>query len=98
MAEKAFIITRDEELEFFLDAVRSCKDNDELFDFLVDTVTPRELVEIVHRMTVARMLDKGLHYSDIEEKTGVSATTIARVSRTLKQGTGAYSTALERLK
>lgn len=68
--------------------------------FLTDLCTPAELRAMSERWHVAQLLDKGeLSYRDINAKTGVSTTTIARVARFLKdephQG---YRTVLDRQK
>ena len=42
------------------------------------------------------LLDRGLPYRQIHDRTGVSVTTIGRVARYLKSGAGGYSKALER--
>ena len=53
--------------------------------FLTDLCTPAELRALSERWHVAQLLDKGeLSYRDINAKTGVSTTTIARVARFLK--------------
>ena len=53
--------------------------------FLTDLCTPAELRAMSERWHVAQLLDKGeLSYRDINAKTGVSTTTIARVARFLK--------------
>ena len=44
-----------------------------------------------------RMLDEGMHYSDIEAATGASSTTISRVSRALNYGADGYRAVLGRL-
>ena len=49
-------------------------------------------------MEVAMLLDQGLIYSDILERTGASSATISRVNRSLSYGTGAYERVFARLK
>jgi uncharacterized protein YerC len=44
------------------------------------------------------MLAKQLRYTEIEKKTGMSSTTIARVHKWLKEGMGGYQIILKRLK
>ena len=46
---------------------------------------------------MARLLDAGKSYAAIEEATGASATTIARVSKCLSYGSGGYNAALNAL-
>ena len=49
-------------------------------------------------MEVAMLLDQGLIYSDILERTGASSATISRVNRCLHYGEDGYRTILPRLK
>ena len=49
-------------------------------------------------MEVALLLDEGLIYSDILERTGASSATISRVNRSLSYGTGAYEKIFARMK
>jgi TrpR-related protein YerC/YecD len=47
---------------------------------------------------VASLLDDGMIYNDILEKTGASSATISRVNRSLSYGTGAYAKIFARCK
>ena len=89
---------RTKEVEYLLTALRTADNNDELFDFLLDVATPRELTEMAQRLEVARLLADGMAYTAIEEATGASATTIARVSKCLQYGNSGYEGALEKLR
>ncbi len=94
MAQKS---VRTPEVEELLSALVSLTHNEEAFRLLEDLCTPREILEIAQRLTVAGMLSGGAHYATIQEKTGASATTIARVSKALNYGSGGYQRALEML-
>ena len=74
---------RNEDVESLLDVFSSLSDKDMLFALLEDLFTIREIRETSQRLAVARMLDAGKSYAAIEEATGASATTIARVSKCL---------------
>lgn len=83
-----------------LDLIRgllALRDEAEAVAFLQDLCTPRELEDLTQRLQVARMLDSGASYARIQEDTGASATTVARVARCLKYGPGGYRTVLDRL-
>lgn len=69
----------------------------EVYAFLQDVCTVREIQEMAQRLAVARLLSQGAHYSDISEATGASATTIARVNRSLNYGADGYKKVLDRL-
>jgi len=58
--------------------------------FFRDLMTEDEIHMIVDRWRVARMLDSGRSYREIETETGLSSRTIARISRWLKRGEGGY--------
>jgi TrpR-related protein YerC/YecD len=49
------------------------------------------------RFQVAKLLDEGLIYNDILEKTGASSATISRVNRCLNYGADGYRTILRRM-
>lgn len=51
--------------------------------FLGDLLTPAEIKEFSNRWKVAQMLDKKISYEEIEQATGMSTTTIARISKWL---------------
>lgn len=61
---------------------------------LEDMCTIREVEEMSQRLEVARLLEKEEPYTVITEKTGASATTIARVAKSLNYGAGGYARVL----
>jgi TrpR-related protein YerC/YecD len=77
-------------------AIASLPDVSDLHNFFVDLCTPAELQAMTDRWAVARLLDSGLTYRDIHDRTGVSLTTIGRVARCVSFGAGGYATALEK--
>jgi TrpR-related protein YerC/YecD len=66
--------------------------------FFADLCTPGELLAMADRWKVARLLDQGMPYRGIYEKTGVSTATITRVARALFLGESGYRRALDRIK
>ena len=88
---------RTHEVEKLLDVLVALDDKDTLFALLEDLFTIREIRESSQRLAVARMLDEGKSYAKIEQATGASATTIARVSKCLSYGAGGYRAALDKL-
>ena len=64
--------------------------------FLEDLCTPAELEAMADRWRVVPLLEQGVPYRQIHERTQVSVTTIGRVARTLELGAGGYATALRR--
>ncbi len=77
-------------------ALLTLKTSDEVYSFLADVCTIREIHDMAQRLAVARMLDAGEHYARIQEASGASSTTISRVSRSLNYGADGYRTVLDR--
>lgn len=75
--------------------VLQLKDLDECYRFFQDLCTVSELRAMEQRYDVAVLLEKGMIYNDILEKTGASSATISRVNRSLSYGTGAYAKIFE---
>ena len=88
---------RTDEVNALLEALLALKTTDEAYALLQDMCTVREMHEIAQRLQVARMLGEGEHYSRIQEVTGASTTTIARVNRCLHYGADGYRTVLRRM-
>ena len=88
---------RTPEVEDLLTVFSKIQDKNDIFLLLEDLFTIREIRETSQRLAVARLLSSGKPYSAIEEATGASATTIARVSKCLSYGSGGYAAALEAL-
>ena len=86
---------RTSEVDDLLRVLSALDDEDTIFALLEDLFTIREIRETSQRLAVARLLSAGKSYAAIEEATGASATTIARVSKCLSYGTGGYAAALE---
>jgi TrpR-related protein YerC/YecD len=86
----------DEELLRLYRAFAQSEDAAQVAALMEDLCTIRETHEMAQRLTVAFMLDAGESYAVIQERTGASATTIARVSKCLNYGTGGYRTAIDR--
>lgn len=79
-------------------AIAALNDVDECRRFLQDLCTVSELKAMEQRMEVAMLLDDGLIYCDILERTGASSATISRVNRALHYGSDSYKTIIPRLK
>ena len=79
-------------------AIVSIQNEEECRAFLEDLCTVPELKAMAQRMDVALLLDEGLIYSEILQKTGASSATISRVNRCLHYGAGGYKTIVPRLR
>lgn len=78
--------------------ILTLKTLDEAKKFFRDLLTEKEITELSNRWETVIMLDKHIPYSTIEKKTGLSSTTIARISKWLENGKGGYKLALKKLK
>ena len=77
-----------------LSVLASLDTEDEVYDFLLDLCTVREITEMSQRLEFARLLADGQSYVYVQDVTGASATTISRVSKCLNYGSGGYERAL----
>ena len=84
--------------ELLYDAILSLKTPEECRAFFQDLCTVAELRAMGQRLEVAQLLDAGLIYNDILQRTGASSATISRVNRALQYGADGYKTVLPRLK
>ena len=79
-------------------AILTLETVDELMKFFDDLCTVSELQAMEQRFQVAELLNEGMIYNDILEKTGASSATISRVNRSLQYGKDGYSVAFRRMK
>lgn len=70
----------------------------EVFEFIRDLLSEKEILEFSRRFEVAKMLEEKMSYSKIEEKTNMSSTTIARISKYLNGDNFWYKKAISLLK
>lgn len=85
---------RTEEVEAMLRTFAALDNPDDIFALLMDMCTIREISEMSQRLEVARLLADKVPYTEIQKRTGVSTTTISRVSKCLNYGAGGYARAV----
>lgn len=85
------------ETQCLVTAILSLKNKNEAQRFLRDLMTEGEIEEFGRRLAVAKMLTEKIPYTEIEEKTGMSSTTIARIAKWLKGEEGGYRAVIGRL-
>lgn len=88
---------RDDEFNRLCDAFLSLKDRDEVFKFLSDLCTVKEIDAMKQRLEVADLLKNKETYQKIAEETGASTATISRVNRAFSYGDDGYSLVLSRI-
>ena len=77
-------------------AILLLKDEQECYEFFQDLCTVSEMRAMEQRFEVASLLNDGMIYNEILERTGASSATISRVNRSLAFGYGGYQTFFDR--
>lgn len=98
MAERGRHSWRSKEMTQLFATIASLESKAEVEHFLRDLCTLSELEAMAHRWEVAQLLERGLPYLQIAERTGASTTTVTRVAHWLRHGEGGYRLALDRLR
>lgn len=80
------------------ESILELKNLDECCAFFDDLCTVGELRALEQRYDVAILLDEGMVYTDILEKTGASSATISRVNRIFSFGAGGFRRMIQRRK
>jgi TrpR-related protein YerC/YecD len=86
----------DAEYKALYEAFAALADAGAVETLLVDLCTIREIDEMAQRLEVARLLNSGLSYNQVQELTGASSTTVSRVSKCLNYGAGGYRSVLRK--
>jgi TrpR-related protein YerC/YecD len=90
-------ILKDKKSKALIEAILDLKSPAEAERFIRDLLTEAEISEFGNRFCAARMLSEKLPYSQIEKETGLSSTTVARVSKWLNSGSNGYKTIIARM-
>lgn len=77
-------------------AILKLQSEEEIYNFFQDLCTVAELCSMEQRFEVAVLLNQGMIYNDILERTGASSATISRVNRSLAFGHGGYRAFFDR--
>lgn len=88
---------RKTENKTLVDAILALRNADEAERFLRDLLTEEEIDECAKRFQAAQLLDANVPYSEIQQITGLSSTTVARVSKWLQGDLGGYRLVIDRL-
>ncbi len=83
--------------EALFNSILSLKNMDEAKCFFRDLLSEQEIIEFSKRWQVAQMLNRNISYIKIQKATGLSSTTIARISKWLNKGKGGYRLMLDRM-
>lgn len=86
-----------EEIKILSEAMLALETSDECEKFLTDLCTIREISSMAQRIVVAKLLRDKKTFTEIEEATGMSSATIARINKCLNYGADGYSLVLDRM-
>lgn len=86
-----------QELDDLFDGILSLESKEDCYKFFDDICTSNELVSLKQRFQVAKLINEGMTYSKIQEKTGASSATVSRVKRCIDYGSGGYITVLSKM-
>lgn len=78
-------------------AILTLKTEEECKAFFTDLCSITELMAMEQRYEVAKLLNEGLIYNIIMERSGTSSAIISRVNRSLQYGAGGYQIVFSRL-
>ena len=84
------------DVEQLVHAFSLLENEDDIKTFLTDLCAPREVCDFAQRLQVARYLDEGEPYVEVQARTGASSTTVSRVSKALNGEYGGYRRVLVR--
>lgn len=84
-------------IDDLLHAILELRDQKEARAFFRDLLTESELIEASKRWQAAKMLNDNISYTTIVNVTGLSSTTVARVSKWLQKGMGGYKLMMNRV-
>lgn len=82
------------EIDGLLDVFSKIDSKERMFEFMLDLMSEKQMIDFARRFEVAKMLDQGISYSRIEKKTGMSSTTIAKISKALNSENLGFKNAL----
>ena len=91
-------IAQKEKSDGLYKAILTLRTEEEVYNFFQDLCTVTELRAMEQRFDVAVLLNQGMIYNDILERTGASSATISRVNRCLHYGADGYRTVIPRLR
>jgi TrpR-related protein YerC/YecD len=71
------------EMEDIINFLSIENSKDRILDFLIDSMSEKELLKLSLKFNIAKMLEQWISYSRIEKKTLMSSATIAKISKSL---------------
>lgn len=78
------------QLDEFINVLLKMENKEKMRDFLEGILTPKELIELPHRLEIVKLLKRGVSQHDIAGKLGVGVATVGRGSKELQRGKFKY--------
>ena len=86
---------RNQSVENLVQVIAKMDSADDVYNFLSDLCTIKELQDMAQRFDMALLLKDGANYQNIAATVGASSATISRVNRCVVYGNGGYEKAIE---
>lgn len=94
-AGKSNYIWSKREIEIFAEALLKIKTKQEMVNFLLDLLTPKEIAETLRRFLVAYLILKGFTYQEIEDGCKMNPNTVTKIRKQLFYSNNALRNILE---
>ena len=91
-------MTKSEKIQHLYQTILNLGSEEACAAFFEDLCTAKELEEMSHRISAARLLYENRVYTEVKDKTGLSTATISRVAKCLNYGAGGYRMVIDRMK
>ena len=85
---------RNQSVENLVQVIAKMDSADDVYEFLSDLCTIKELQDMAQRFEMALLLKDGANYQNVAAQVGASSATISRVNRCLVYGNGGYEKAI----
>ena len=85
---------RNQSVENLVQVIAKMDSADDVYEFLSDLCTIKELQDMAQRFEMALLLKEGANYMNVAAQVGASSATISRVNRCLVYGNGGYEKAI----
>ena len=85
---------RNQSVENLVQVIAKMGTADDVYDFLSDLCTIKELQDMAQRFDMARLLKDAANYHSVAAEVRATSATISRVNRCLMYGNGGYEKAI----
>lgn len=85
------------DIDDLFNAILKLESLEESYRFFEDLCTIKEVQDMSQRLKVAKLLEQGMPYQQIAQKTKASSATISRVNKSLTYGAEGYKLILKKI-